>query len=131
MANRCWKAFERAVAELFGGRRFWSNSGEAIDVESSTVVAQCKLVKRLSLEELTCLAETAERQALPRFKAEQGAYAGWPPSWALSRPPQLDRDARSRFDRCDIGFHRDDACGCRRIPLRHATINRDVHKQRF
>jgi hypothetical protein len=25
-------------------------------------VAQCKLVKRLSLEELTCLAETAERQ---------------------------------------------------------------------
>jgi hypothetical protein len=36
VANRCWKAFERAVAELFGGRRFWSNSGEAIDVESPT-----------------------------------------------------------------------------------------------
>lgn len=64
-----WKKFERAVADLFGGRRFWANSGEAFDVESATVVAQCKLVKRLSLEELTQLAETVERQAAPKFKA--------------------------------------------------------------
>lgn len=64
-----WKAFERDVARLFDGRRFWANSGESIDVEGPTVVAQCKLVQRLSLESLTQLAETAERQGLQKFKA--------------------------------------------------------------
>ena len=64
-----WKKFEREVAALFGGRRFWANSGEALDVESSTVVAQCKLVKACSLEALTQLAETAERQGVQKFKA--------------------------------------------------------------
>lgn len=69
MSDRPWKAFERSVAALFEGRRFWANSGEAVDIEGPTVVAQCKLVKRLSLEELTQLAETAERQAAPKLKA--------------------------------------------------------------
>lgn len=64
-----WKQFERDVASLFGGRRFWANSGEQIDVEGPTVIAQCKLVQRLSLEQLTQLAEAVERQALPKFKA--------------------------------------------------------------
>jgi hypothetical protein len=69
VSDRSWKAFERDVARLFGGRRFWANAGEALDVESETVVAQCKLVKRLSLEELTRLAEAVEREALLKFKA--------------------------------------------------------------
>lgn len=37
-------------------------------MESSTVVAQCKLVRCLSLEALTQLAEEAERQATSKFK---------------------------------------------------------------
>lgn len=49
--NPQWKRFEREVAALFGGRRFWSNSGEQIDVESSTVVAQCKNVRECTLTE--------------------------------------------------------------------------------
>ncbi len=51
-----WKQFERDVARMLGGKRFWSNSGESLDVESETVVAQCKLVKRMSLSELHDLA---------------------------------------------------------------------------
>src|SRR5262245_23770311 len=51
-----WKQFERDVARMLGGRRFWANSGESLDVESETVVAQCKLVKRMSLGALHDLA---------------------------------------------------------------------------
>src|SRR5687767_7922836 len=69
MADRAWKAFERSCAILFQGKRFWANSGEAIDCEGPTVVAQCKLVQKLSLESLTALAELAERQGTQRFKA--------------------------------------------------------------
>src|SRR5262249_16617296 len=69
VSDRHWKAFERDMATLFGGRRFWANAGERLDVESPTVLAQCKHVKRLSLESLTRLAEEMEQTALPRFKA--------------------------------------------------------------
>lgn len=69
MADRAWKQFERAIASLVGGRRFPANSGASLDVESASVVAQCKLVKRLSLAELTDLAEQVEREAAPKFKA--------------------------------------------------------------
>ena len=56
-----WKAFEREAATLFAGARFWANSGERADFEGSIfgtkVRGQCKLVKTLSLESLTQLAE--------------------------------------------------------------------------
>lgn len=64
-----WKQFERDVAALLGGRRFWANSGERLDVESESAIAQCKLVKRMSLEAITALAEEVEREAAPKFKA--------------------------------------------------------------
>lgn len=57
------------MAALIGGRRFWSNSGEALDCESENFVAQCKEVKTLSLNALADLAEQVEREALPKFKA--------------------------------------------------------------
>lgn len=64
-----WKQFERDVARLLGGHRFWANSGEAIDCESDSYIAQCKLVKTCSLEALTQLAEMVERQAAVKQKA--------------------------------------------------------------
>lgn len=64
-----WKKFESEVAALLGGRRFWANSGESLDVESESYVGQCKLVKTLSLESLTQLVELVEREAANKFKA--------------------------------------------------------------
>lgn len=57
MSDKPWKAFERDCAALIGGKRFWSNSGERLDVESDVFRGQCKLVQRMSLAELTKLAE--------------------------------------------------------------------------
>lgn len=67
MANS-WKTFEREIARLLGGRRFWANSGERLDVESPTFLAQCKLVRVLSLQSLTDLALEVERAAVPKAK---------------------------------------------------------------
>jgi hypothetical protein len=69
MADRPWKRFEREAAALIGARRFWANSGEALDCEGPTALAQCKYVRRMSLAELEGLAEAVERQAEPKFKA--------------------------------------------------------------
>ena len=56
-----WKQFERDAAGLFGGARFWANSGERLDFEGTflgqKIRGQCKNVQRLSLEALTKLAE--------------------------------------------------------------------------
>ena len=52
-----WKQFERDAAALIQGKRFWANSGERIDIESSWMRGQCKLVKTLSLNALTKLVE--------------------------------------------------------------------------
>ena len=57
MPNKPFKVFERECAKLFGGSRFWSNSGESLDFESPYAVGQAKLRKNLSLERLTQLAE--------------------------------------------------------------------------
>src|SRR5262245_47529441 len=66
--SRGWKDFERQVAEVIGGRRFWANAGEALDCESDGVVAQAKLVRVCSLAELTRLAEQAERDGRVKQK---------------------------------------------------------------
>lgn len=63
MADKPFKAFEREAARLFGGLRKWANSGERLDFESATVIGQCKLVRRLSLEGLTQLAEEMDHAA--------------------------------------------------------------------
>lgn len=52
-----WKCFERAAAALIDGKRFWSNSGERLDIEGPWMIGQCKLVRVLSLNALTKLAE--------------------------------------------------------------------------
>jgi len=62
MSGKAWKQFEGLAASLFWGARFWANSGERSDFEGRTrhgqrVKGQCKLVKTLSLEGLTKLAE--------------------------------------------------------------------------
>ncbi len=69
MSDHAWKQFERDAAALFGGTRHPANSGHRVDFESTTAIGQCKLVKRLSLEELSVLAEEMEREALPKYKA--------------------------------------------------------------
>jgi hypothetical protein len=66
--DKPFKKFEREVAVLIGGTRYPANSGAAIDCEGPTMLAQCKLVKRLSLEELTALAEVADQQGVERSK---------------------------------------------------------------
>lgn len=69
MADKPWKLFEREAGALIGGRRYWANSGEALDCEGPTTVAQCKYVRMMSLAALGELAEQVEREALPKFKA--------------------------------------------------------------
>ena len=69
MSDKPWKRFEREAAALVWGKRFWSNSGEACDVEGPFAVGQCKHVKSLSLNALAELAVTAEKQGTQRFKA--------------------------------------------------------------
>src|SRR5262249_28364896 len=66
--NKPWKQMERDMAKLFGGKRFWSNSGEAIDVESEQYVAQCKHVNAMSLAEMCELAEMVEQQGKAKGK---------------------------------------------------------------
>lgn len=60
MSDRRWKAFECNVARILGGRRFYANSGERLDVEFETT-AQRKRVKGLSPTQLMLLAEAVER----------------------------------------------------------------------
>lgn len=67
--DKPFKRFEREVAALIGGKRYPANSGHEVDCEGPTIVAQCKLVSRLSLEELTTLAETARSEGIARGKA--------------------------------------------------------------
>jgi len=60
-----WKQFEADSAALFGGKRFWANSGERIDFEGPMTKGQCKLVKSMSLEALTKLVEEVDTIAKP------------------------------------------------------------------
>lgn len=66
--SKPWKAHERRAAKLLGGKRYWANSGEAVDVESSAFVVQCKHVKSCSLAQLEILAVEAMRQGDQKSK---------------------------------------------------------------
>ena len=70
MPDKPWKATEREVARLLGGRRYPANSGGRVDVESETVVAQVKHVQRLSLAQLEALA--VEKAALGQEQGKLG-----------------------------------------------------------
>ena len=70
---KAWKAFEASAAALFRGHRYWANSGERLDFHGwrrycdagelcmnrrdHPMRGQCKLVRVLSLEALTKIAE--------------------------------------------------------------------------
>jgi len=48
MADKSWKAFERRIARLLGGRRNpLTGERAAADVESSRIVGQCKKGRRM------------------------------------------------------------------------------------
>jgi hypothetical protein len=68
MSDKPWKQFERHAASLFDGKRHWANSGERVDFESDWAIGQCKLVKTLSLEALTKLAEEMEAEGRKKCK---------------------------------------------------------------
>jgi len=60
MADKPWKQFEREVAEIVRGQRFWANSGEQTDVRSTWFEVQCKNVQVLSLAAMGRLLDTME-----------------------------------------------------------------------
>ena len=66
MGDKAWKQFERDSGALFSGRRYGANTGERVDFAGKLgtleVSGQCKLMKSLSLNELTKLAEEMEAQ---------------------------------------------------------------------
>ena len=68
MSGTAWKRTEREAAALIGGRRYWANSGEQVDCESSWALAQVKHVKACSLAALEALALEAERLGQQRTK---------------------------------------------------------------
>jgi len=66
--NPTWKKLERWAGTMLGGARHWANSGEAVDAEGPLFTAQCKLVRELSLGNLTALAAQAEAEGRARGK---------------------------------------------------------------
>lgn len=68
MPDSAWKQQERLVADLIGGKRLPANSGHKIDCEGPRFVAQAKLVQRMSLDELTALAEKIAQEGQTRGK---------------------------------------------------------------
>ncbi len=65
-----WKDFESYAAWLFGCHRCWANSGERLDfprpdeLAHAHALGQCKNTAKLSLNELTTLAEEMEAESL-------------------------------------------------------------------
>jgi hypothetical protein len=63
-----WKHVERAAAQLLGGRRYWANSGRAVDVEGPAWIAQIKNRKTYSLRQMAEDLLPLERQAALKAK---------------------------------------------------------------
>jgi len=68
MPDSAWKQHERAVADLIDGKRLPASSHETVDCEGPRFVAQAKLVQKMSLEEITSLAEKIAQEATKRGK---------------------------------------------------------------
>jgi len=68
MPDSAWKQHERQVADLIGGKRLPASSHETVDCEGPRFVAQAKLVQKMSLEEITRLAEAIAQEATTRGK---------------------------------------------------------------
>lgn len=68
MPDRPWKAEERQVARLLGGRRHFANSGGPVDVESDRFVCQVKHLKTCSLSRLEALSLELEAIGTQRGK---------------------------------------------------------------
>lgn len=69
MSDTPWKAEERHVASLLGGRRHWANSGRRVDVEGPAYLCQVKHRRVCSLAELERLALELERLGEAEGKA--------------------------------------------------------------
>lgn len=65
---KAWKQFEADAAAVFGAKRCWANSGERVDFIGAFAIGQCKLVKVLSLESLTQLAEEMAEAGVAQSK---------------------------------------------------------------
>jgi len=65
-----WKAEERQVARMVGGKRHPANSGGRVDVTSDTYLVQVKNVARLSLAQLEELC--VEMAALGQERGKMG-----------------------------------------------------------
>jgi len=68
--SQAWKREETQAAALFNAKRFWANAGHRIDFEGPRFVGQSKYVARMSLSELTDLAQEVEE--IGREKAKAG-----------------------------------------------------------
>jgi len=104
VSDKPWKQFERDVAAILGGERFWANSGEKIDVESKRFRCQCKHVARMSLGELTDLALEAQHQGFPdkvgivAVKLRSGSGRKTPTLFVLTEAAWNDMRADARAD---------------------------------
>lgn len=67
-AKQAGKVLEREVAGLLNGIRYPADIGGPIDVESKTLVVQCKHVGSMSLAALERLAIQVEQDGKPRSK---------------------------------------------------------------
>lgn len=90
MSDKPWKQFERDMAKLVGGTRFWANSGESIDVEGPVFLGQCKHVKSMSLNAIAQLAEDVAQEGRISKKAVGLCCATDPITEGQPMPPLVE-----------------------------------------
>ena len=90
MSRTGWKRAERVAAGLIGGKRYPANQGNFVDCESTTICAQVKERRTLSLAALEALALEIERVAFQKtppkagiVMAKRSAGAGRPTPWLI------------------------------------------------
>ena len=65
-----WRDYERKCAAVIGGKRFAASSGGRVDIESDSLVAQCKERAEISFPEMGRLA--AEMEAIGKERGKLG-----------------------------------------------------------